>query len=109
MYNGMKISEEHDIEIPLWLLCVVLFIELIPLINIIAFIGFVVWYVIIYNSTPQQWLIKHTFELQLKSAYGFKWVYKEPPNDYYQFLMDIGYTEDPQYVEKLKNIVKRYG
>ena len=49
MYNGMKISEEHDIEIPLWLLCVVLFIELIPLINIMAFIGFVVWYVIIYN------------------------------------------------------------
>lgn len=70
MYNGMKISEEHDIEIPLWLLCVVLFIELIPLINIIAFIGFVVWYVIIYNSTPQQWLIKHTFELQGKTYVG---------------------------------------
>lgn len=32
-----------------------------------------------------------------------------PPDDYYQFLIKIGYAEDPQYVEKLKNIVKRYG
>jgi hypothetical protein len=70
MYNGMKISEEHDIEIPLWVLCVLLLIELIPLINIIAFIGFVVWYVIMYNSTPQQWLIKHTFKLQGKTYVG---------------------------------------
>ena len=33
----------------------------------------------------------------------------KPPDDYYQFLINIGYAEDPQYVEKLKNIVKRYG
>ena len=33
----------------------------------------------------------------------------KPPDDYYQFLIKIGYAEDPQYVEKLKNIVKRYG
>lgn len=32
----------------------------------------------------------------------------KPPDDYYQFLIKIGYAEDPQYVEKLKNIVKRY-
>ena len=56
VYNGMKVSEEHDIEIPLWMLCVLLLVELIPLINIIAFIGFVVWYVILYNTTPEQWL-----------------------------------------------------
>ena len=33
----------------------------------------------------------------------------KPPDDYYQFLIKIGYAEDLQYVEKLKNIVKRYG
>ena len=33
----------------------------------------------------------------------------KPPDDHYQFLIKIGYAEDPQYVEKLKNIVKRYG
>ncbi len=70
VYNGMKVSEEYDAEIPLWLLCVVLFIELIPLINIIAFIGFVVWYVIMYNSTPQQWLVKGAFRLQGKTYIG---------------------------------------
>lgn len=70
MYNGMKISEEYDAEIPLWLLCVVLFIELIPIINVIAFIGFVVWYVIMYNSTPQQWLVKCAFRLQGKTYVG---------------------------------------
>lgn len=69
-YNGMKVSEEHDIEIPLWMLCVLLLVELIPLINIIAFIGFVVWYVILYNTTPEQWLVKYTFRLQGKTYVG---------------------------------------
>ena len=70
VYNGMKVSEEYDAEIPLWLVCIVLFIELIPLINIIAFIGFVVWYVIMCNSTPQQWLVKGAFRLQGKTYVG---------------------------------------
>lgn len=70
MYNGMKVSEEHDIEIPLWMLCVVLSVELIPLINIMAFIGFVVWYAVLYNTTPEQWLIKYTFKFQGKTYMG---------------------------------------
>ena len=70
VYNGMKISEEYDAEIHLWLLCVDLFIELIPLINIEAFVGFVVWYVIMCNSTPQQWLVKGAFRLQGKTYIG---------------------------------------
>lgn len=70
MYNGMKGSEEHDIEIPLWMLCVLLLVELIPLINIIAFIGFVVWYVILYNATPEQWLVKYTFRLRGETYVG---------------------------------------
>lgn len=70
MYNGMKGSEEHDIEIPLWVLCVLLLIELIPFFNIVAFVGFVVWYVIMYNSTPQQWLVKYAFRPQGKTYIG---------------------------------------
>lgn len=70
MYNGMKVSEEHDIEIPLWILCVLLLVELIPFFNIIVFIGFVVWYVILYNTTPEQWLVKYTFRLQGKICVG---------------------------------------
>lgn len=31
----------------------------------------------------------------------------KPPNNYYKFLDDLGYAEDPNYISKLKNIVKR--
>lgn len=31
----------------------------------------------------------------------------KPPNDYYKFLSDIGYAEDPDYINKLKGIVSR--
>lgn len=30
------------------------------------------------------------------------------PNDYYKFLSDIGYAEDPEYINKLKRIVSQY-
>ena len=30
-----------------------------------------------------------------------------PPKDYYQFLSDIGYAEDPEYINKVKSIVNR--
>lgn len=32
--------------------------------------------------------------------------YSHPPNDYYQYLQDLGYAEDPEYITKLKQIVK---
>ena len=32
----------------------------------------------------------------------------KPPNDYYEFLSDIGYAEDPKYINKLKRIVNQY-
>lgn len=32
-----------------------------------------------------------------------------PPKDYYKFLQDIGYAEDPNYVTKLRIIVERNG
>lgn len=31
-----------------------------------------------------------------------------PPDDYYEFLEKIHYAEDPHYISKLKDIVKRY-
>lgn len=33
-----------------------------------------------------------------------KW--KQPPNDYYKYLDDLGYAEDTSYTTKLKQIVK---
>ena len=31
----------------------------------------------------------------------------KPPNDYYKFLSDIGYAEDPHYINKVKRIVEQ--
>lgn len=69
-YNGMKVSKEYDIKIPLWMLCILLLVELLPFFNIVAFIAFVIWYVIMCNTTPQQWLIKCTFRIQGKTYMG---------------------------------------
>ena len=33
-----------------------------------------------------------------------KW--KQPPNDYYKYLDDLGYAEDTSYTTKLKQMVK---
>ena len=39
--------------------------------------------------------------------YKYKGDNDKPPNDYYKFLSDIGYAEDVQYIQKLKDIVNR--
>lgn len=33
--------------------------------------------------------------------------YDPPPNDYYKYLQDLGYAEDPNYIIKLKQIVSK--
>lgn len=33
--------------------------------------------------------------------------YNPPPNDYYKYLQDLGYAEDPNYIAKLKQIVSK--
>lgn len=33
--------------------------------------------------------------------------WKKPPKDYYKYLKDLGYATDPEYTEKLKEIVKK--
>lgn len=33
--------------------------------------------------------------------------YSIPPEDYYQFLQNLGYAEDPDYITKLKQIVNK--
>lgn len=33
--------------------------------------------------------------------------YDQPPNDYYKYLEELGYAEDPKYITKLKQIVNK--
>lgn len=39
--------------------------------------------------------------------YKYKGGNDKSPNDYYKFLLDIGYSKDPHYINKVKEIVKQ--
>ena len=61
----------------------------------------------LYNSKKHRY---YTFDHWTESIVAYlnyvQYRYK-PPNDYYKFLSDIGYAEDPNYINKLKGIVSR--
>ena len=61
----------------------------------------------LYNSKKHMY---HTFDHWIESVVAYldhvQYRYK-PPDDYYKFLLDIGYAEDPDYINKLKGIVSR--
>lgn len=60
----------------------------------------------LYNSRSKGY---HKFDHWIVSVIKYKeWIQKryKPPEDYYHFLQRIGYASDPQYINKLRNIVK---
>lgn len=63
----------------------------------------------LYNSRQKRY---YKFNHWTESVRAYKnWIqyrYK-PPNDYYEFLKRIRYAGDPNYVNKLEQIVKKYG
>jgi flagellum-specific peptidoglycan hydrolase FlgJ len=62
----------------------------------------------LYNSrTKSYYKFDHWSESVVAYLDYIQYRYK-PPNDYYKFLSDIGYAEDPEYINKLKRIVNQY-
>lgn len=63
----------------------------------------------LYNSRKKRYC---KFNHWTESVKAYKeWIqyrYK-PPSDYYEFLRRIHYAEDPTYITKLKQIVKKHG
>ena len=61
----------------------------------------------LYDSKKHRY---HTFDHWTESVVAYldyvQHRYK-PPNDYYKFLLDIGYAKDPNYINKVKEIVKQ--
>lgn len=60
----------------------------------------------LYNSRSKKY---HKFNHWTVSVIKYKeWIQRryKPPEDYYHFLQRIGYAEDPQYINKLRKIVK---
>ena len=61
----------------------------------------------LYNSYKGDYYkFQHWSESVVAYLNYIQYRYK-PPNDYYQFLIDIGYAEDPEYITKVKRIVNR--
>lgn len=61
----------------------------------------------LYNSKKMRYYkFNHWAESVVAYIKFVQYKYK-PPNDYYKFLSDIGYAEDPNYINKLKGIVSR--
>lgn len=62
----------------------------------------------LYNSrTKSYYKFNHWSESIVAYLNYIQYRYK-PPDDYYKFLSDIGYAEDPEYINKLKRIVNQY-
>lgn len=61
----------------------------------------------LYNSRANRYC---RFDHWTESVIAYKeWIQKryKPPEDYYKFLQRIRYASDPQYISKLKQIVKK--
>ena len=60
----------------------------------------------LYNSSRGRY---HRFDHWTESVVAYKNFIQrryKPPEDYYKFLQRIGYAEDPNYISKLKKVVK---
>lgn len=62
----------------------------------------------LYNSKKGDYYKFNHWSESIKAYVDFIQYKYKPPNDYYKFLKEIGYAEDPHYIVKLKRIVKRY-
>lgn len=62
----------------------------------------------LYNSRKKDYYkFDHWTESVIAYLNFIQYRYK-PPNDYYQFLQDIGYAEDSLYISKLKNVQSKF-
>lgn len=61
----------------------------------------------LYNSKEKKYYTFNHWSESITAYMDFVQYKYKPPNDYYKFLLDIGYAKDPNYISKLKGIVNR--
>lgn len=61
----------------------------------------------LYNSRKKRYYTFDHWTESVEAYIDFIQCKYKPPNDYYKFLDNIGYAEDPEYINKLKRIVNR--
>lgn len=61
----------------------------------------------LYNSRSKQY---YKFDKWWKSVIAYRDMvqYRYKDGDYYEWLQKIGYAEDPNYINKVKGIIKKY-
>ena len=62
----------------------------------------------LYNSSKKEFYSFEHWSESVRAYIDFIQYRYKPPNDYYEFLDNIGYAEDPEYINKLKRIVNQY-
>ncbi len=60
----------------------------------------------LYNSRKGEYYKFEHWTQSVKAYADFIQYRYKPPDDYYKFLSNIGYAEDPNYINKLKQIIK---
>lgn len=63
----------------------------------------------LYNSHDNKYYTYTHWSESVRDYVNFVQYKYKPPNNYYKFLLDIGYAKDPNYISKLKNIVNDKG
>lgn len=69
-YDGLRLEEEFDIAVPLWMLCIILLLELVPYLNIVLFIAFVIWYIVKSTLKPGRYSDRVIFNLRGETYVG---------------------------------------
>lgn len=62
----------------------------------------------LYNSSKKEYFKFNHWTESVVAYLKFIQYRYEPPDDYYQFLENIGYAEDPLYISKLKKVQLRF-
>lgn len=61
----------------------------------------------LYNSRAKTYFVFEHWTQSVK-AYRDKIQYRYKEGDYYAWLQEIGYAEDPLYISKIKNVKEKY-
>lgn len=62
----------------------------------------------LYNSSKNRYYTFNHWAESVEAYINYIQYRYKPPNDYYEFLDKIGYAEDPDYINKVKKLVKQY-
>lgn len=68
-YSSAKLQEEYDVTLPIWMVLIIVILGLLPIVNIVLFTVFIIYYVIHAGWNPNVCDdYTHVFSLKGKNA-----------------------------------------